>query len=632
MQRLFTLLKRTLPYREQRAEKPPSIQVITPTVVESPPEPPLSDGDLPSVRPIQNHSHPQNGSTSHSQASATRKNVHISQSAFSYAHNFSIFDPTFIEAREVHVNQPSSYDRRSEKVREWLHACALWGVEYNSFDRDPPPRCCAGTREQCITDIENYVQNIQSKPRLLWINGPAGVGKTAILQTLAERFRENGQPVATIFFPKDPGGQLSSSSIPFRPLVNPSSKLWVTLAYRLATLEPSYLAYLVEHAYDDPMLVHQNMATQFDAFIGKPFGRGGLSLYTCIPVILDGFECCHEQETQEHILDLIIDFISCHPSCPLVWLISSRSEDYLVRKFQQYDRLEELVRKCDISMTPSDVQAFMEAAFEEIRNKHGKAIQPLPWPTAADLEFLVGEARGFFVLAAAFADFVRKRSPQTTGPMTRLNNLISLLNGQEYTSPNNSSITFPLSPVHDMYSRLLQKVELYDITKRILGFYLLPQGFGGWTRDSTPFWSLCNILGIDHEVAYHSLSNLHSLLDVPELEDATTLPLRFFHLSFADYLLNRAYSGRFWISLEEVMTDIWNCHCRALKEANGAAHTMVQPSKIELSWKLSAKQNDIELFQSRFWESARLSFFHHLSSLDRTSCFRNVANLYTGPD
>ncbi|KAG6808644.1 hypothetical protein H0H92_003420, partial [Tricholoma furcatifolium] len=63
---------------------------------------------------------------------------------------------------------------------------------FNSFQRDPPPRCHPGTCTEILGKITDWInQGISADEpncdRILWVHGPAGSGKSAIAQTIAEQ-------------------------------------------------------------------------------------------------------------------------------------------------------------------------------------------------------------------------------------------------------------------------------------------------------------------------------------------------------------------------------------------------------------------------------------------------------------
>jgi hypothetical protein len=103
-------------------------------------------------------------------------------------------------------------------MKELLEKTIL-GAEFDSSARDPPPRCHPGTRlailERCLRFI---VDNNDKKMR--WVFGAAGVGKSAIMQTVAESPLPPVTLRASIFF-NVTGRSDGSKSI-------------ITLAYQLA--------------------------------------------------------------------------------------------------------------------------------------------------------------------------------------------------------------------------------------------------------------------------------------------------------------------------------------------------------------------------------------------------------------
>ncbi|KAF9440387.1 hypothetical protein P691DRAFT_620084, partial [Macrolepiota fuliginosa MF-IS2] len=71
-------------------------------------------------------------------------------------------------------------------VMKELEEYTIRGTEFDSSERDPPPRCHPGTRLKIVKQIQEFFDDYRNGKRLLWIVGPAGVGKSAIMQTLAE--------------------------------------------------------------------------------------------------------------------------------------------------------------------------------------------------------------------------------------------------------------------------------------------------------------------------------------------------------------------------------------------------------------------------------------------------------------
>ena len=64
--------------------------------------------------------------------------------------------------------------------------CVSMDAAYDSQERDPAPRCLPGTRKGVLEKIETWVKAGSGGKSVLWVHGPAGAGKSAIAQTVAE--------------------------------------------------------------------------------------------------------------------------------------------------------------------------------------------------------------------------------------------------------------------------------------------------------------------------------------------------------------------------------------------------------------------------------------------------------------
>ncbi|KAF9442692.1 hypothetical protein P691DRAFT_618043, partial [Macrolepiota fuliginosa MF-IS2] len=72
------------------------------------------------------------------------------------------------------------------------------GAGLDSAVRYPLPRCHPATRRTLRGRIAGWLADRSTN--LLWLYGPAGVGKSAIAQTVAEDCRKEGWLGAAFFF------------------------------------------------------------------------------------------------------------------------------------------------------------------------------------------------------------------------------------------------------------------------------------------------------------------------------------------------------------------------------------------------------------------------------------------------
>jgi len=62
------------------------------------------------------------------------------------------------------------------------------GAAYDSQEHDPAPRCLPGTQKEVLEKIRQWVKAGSEGKSILWLHGPAGAGKSAIAQTVAETY------------------------------------------------------------------------------------------------------------------------------------------------------------------------------------------------------------------------------------------------------------------------------------------------------------------------------------------------------------------------------------------------------------------------------------------------------------
>jgi hypothetical protein len=125
----------------------------------------------------------------------------------------------------------------------------------------------------------------------MWLLGPAGAGKSAIAQTLAERCKELGILLATFFFFRSDGTR------------NHSRSLFATIAYQLAVNFPAVRHLIVKVPEDDPMVFTQSIEEQLLSLIIKPLQElyhSGRSNTPAGPylIIIDGLDECEDPVIQ----------------------------------------------------------------------------------------------------------------------------------------------------------------------------------------------------------------------------------------------------------------------------------------------------------------------------------------------
>ncbi|KIK16407.1 hypothetical protein PISMIDRAFT_53575, partial [Pisolithus microcarpus 441] len=90
-------------------------------------------------------------------------------------------------------------------------------------------KCLDGTRTEILKDIIHWVTSCDvNAPRILWLHGQAGRGKSAIAHTIGSLIQDMGAPGACFCFARD------------RQSERREEKILTTIARDLADREPAY--------------------------------------------------------------------------------------------------------------------------------------------------------------------------------------------------------------------------------------------------------------------------------------------------------------------------------------------------------------------------------------------------------
>src|SRR5258708_15940847 len=201
------------------------------------------------------------------------------------------------------------------------------GAFHNSDERYDPPKCHPCTRRAVLKKIEDWVKDANKVAPILWLYGPAGAGKSAIAQTIAELLEKAGLLAAAFFFSRNAAGRDDKT-----PLV-------ATLVYQLVKSIPEIRAYVLEAVEQDPALFSCSTQAQIQALIVKPLNAVA-SDETLAPtllsrprlIILDGMDECRTTSAQTHILNALSTAVK-DLHIPLCFLIASRPEQDIRQAF-----------------------------------------------------------------------------------------------------------------------------------------------------------------------------------------------------------------------------------------------------------------------------------------------------------
>lgn len=468
----------------------------------------------------------------------TDANIHQSPPPgfFANATNVVINHPIMAETFTSNVNMLASGNAVLQHLAPFTNPDAA----VDSSARWPPPACHPGTRVTIGNTLMNWLDDLGRQWSLIWLYGSAGCGKSAVAQTFAEKCVELGRLGATFFFSRPNKRNDPKSVIP-------------TLAYQLATHCPEYKAVITSRLADDPQLLSKAIPIQFKKLIIEPFThlqhQNSESIKKRFLILLDGLDECQGEAAQCEFIKLIDEVVRVKKDLPLLWLVCSRPEAHLQHTFT---RITDCGRE-ELSIDEecrNDVDRYLRDGFYELQLKYNAGPS---WPPAEKFDAVSKGGSGHFVFAATALSFIGDET--YANPVRRLDKLVAFLEHAEDAGVDN-----PLAKLDFLYTCILSDIpsDVFPITWRVLAHFIYAREIDS---DDAKFLSesaqaLCNFVNVDQSTFYGALRKLYSVVDVPSPGKAGTSPLRFYHASFQDFLVDSTRSGRFFIGEQQALVDI----------------------------------------------------------------------------
>jgi hypothetical protein len=428
---------------------------------------------------------------------------------------------------------------------------SILGSEFDALERYPPPSCHPETRLDISGRIHSWLQDSSREENLLWLHGPAGVGKSAIMQTLAEYEAHSPNSVlgAGIFLSRRNGR-------------NDPHRIFVTIAYQLAVKYSSYRKYIVDILSADPRIIGKSVIEQFRWFLEKPLTRENVfgEAHKTILILLDGLDECKGESLTRELILLIGRFAWQSPTAPLIWIVASRPEPHIQLAFShphvQHSHIDIDV-PVNSSQSCADVECYLRDRFTEIRQAYAPLFPPTThaWPLESDFLLIAATASGLFIFASTITRFIEDES--FSNPVSQLQKVlhairvICLLESQ----------CNPFAVLDSLYTEILSSIprQILPNTIDLLAFALVRYA---------PLGVACNWLGLTQADAYSALRKLQSVLRIPPPEAVPRNGhLEVFHASFLDYLSSLSRSGEFSIDDAKAWEKLFRVLGRVLLES-----------------------------------------------------------------
>ncbi|KAG8701130.1 hypothetical protein FRC09_005542 [Ceratobasidium sp. 395] len=246
--------------------------------------------------------------------------------------------------------------------------------------------CTPNTRMAIRREIHSWA-NTLATPKIYWLNGMAGTGKTTVVYSICEQLDKACQLGASFFCSR------------LLPECRNVMRLVPTIAYQLAQFSHPFRTALCDTLAEDQDASTYNVATQFEKLVKEPLLEVMDTLPDNMVVVIDALDELSGDGVARAILDILL---SCAANLPVRFLVSCRPEpgvhDHILA---QDELLRSMLHLHDIerSVVQTDIQTYLTAELQPIG------------PSANQIRQLTEQAGNLFIYAATALRYILPDRP-----------------------------------------------------------------------------------------------------------------------------------------------------------------------------------------------------------------------------
>ncbi|KAG8792413.1 hypothetical protein FRC12_006186 [Ceratobasidium sp. 428] len=395
---------------------------------------------------------------------------------------------------------------------------------------DPDRKCLAGTRISIISELTDWVQKSDSAPRLAWVHGLAGLGKSSIATSTCLQL-DDQHILASSFFCKRDNPELRDPRRVF------------TIIYGLALHWDAYRDALVNVIVEDPELHSKHIQPLYDSLVTKPLQNlvGANRPTSALVVVIDALDECGDIASRRQLLGSLRNISGLESWLKLI--VTSRP-DPDIREFFERAGVDSCTK---YNLLDYDAEADVRILIE---GHLSKVTQIDDWPSDV-ADQLSRRANGLFIWAETACRFILDGFDQTG----RLNQVLASAHA------NNSFTGLDMLYTTAITTSALDGAD--DNMKYImkcLGVVIVTA-----TRTPLSVSGLAQLLrgGIPHKVLSRVLDSLSSVLYEDRKQGNV---VRLLHPSFMDYITDSLRSKELCIDLEQQNTILAECCLRIMND------------------------------------------------------------------
>ncbi|KAF5339201.1 hypothetical protein D9611_011245 [Ephemerocybe angulata] len=413
-------------------------------------------------------------------------------------------------------------------------------ASHNRHRQNNPPnsKCMKNTRLDVIKRIASWVDTKPADPpqgkkvvgppssaHIYWLYGSAGSGKSAIAQSIAEKYGD--RLLGSFFFFRGSRRDRFESFI---------SALVVQMRHAFPSM-PAELE-LMQSASVKERLRRLVLEPFLEAISPCPEESTGQSIHPSnapqLPeiwnphlLVIDGLDECEDKEDVQAFIKCAIKFFDKHPTIPLRFLITSRIERHILPYLEEHQTAI-YPDNLDQASPAKDILLFLDDKFKKARSHRVIRLHKKPWPTDEQRDCLVERIGGSFILAATVADFILR----ARNPIKQLEVALTMKFGLD-----------------ELYTEKLQESADVDHFNDIIFTLAL-------LRQPPSLSDLATLLNLETYDIVAALDDLRAIINVP---GSDTGLVTFYHTSFRDFLVDPDRAKGFCAGLAERIELVIKC-------------------------------------------------------------------------
>jgi len=467
--------------------------------------------------------------------------------------------------RDTHIN-----------VYRVLEDLNLDGMAYASgAGLNTTKKCLDGTRGEILQEIVDWIHNSNANaPRIFWLHGQAGRGKSAIAHTIALWSQNVGGLGSCFCFARD------------RQTDRRHEKMLSTIARDLANCDPAFRRVLAKVIGEDNTLkTTPDVMRQWKKLLLEPLSKVSGGVVGKVVLVIDALDESGADSSRKHILSALASTEAASLPSNFRILLTSRPLSDITRALGNAQHVQ-VASLDDVStvFAERDIRLYVSnelGALEDIGNR--------------EIDEITRRADGLFEWARLACDFV---GPSTLGRTTeeRFKELIARASGKGATLLD--------SMYRSILDNLMEKAGETGLARfRSLMRQILN------TLEPLPMEGLHEMRKYfphtdDHFRIAIILNFMGSLLS--GVTDRT-VPVRPLHASFYDFLTDQSRSGDYFVGEASIQVDIAVASLRVLRgglcfNICGLQSSYLLNSEVpDLAEKVKAKIQPHLSYSCRFW-------------------------------